>query len=102
MTTTLRQPEPPAAAAVAFDFDGTLTWRDSFIAFLIWRAGPASFALGAASLAPAALAYALWRDRGRFKAAAARRVMKGVPRAEIENQAMRFCDQRFDKLMRPD
>jgi phosphatidylglycerophosphatase C len=102
MTTTLRQPEAPRPAVAAFDFDGTLTWRDSFIAFLSWRAGPAGFAFGAASLAPAALAYGLWRDRGRFKEAAARRFMKGAPRAEIEDQAARFCEQRFDKLIRPD
>ena len=31
--------QPPTAPIVAFDFDGTLTVRDSFTAFLKWRAG---------------------------------------------------------------
>ena len=60
------------SSIVAFDFDGTLTVRDSFIAFLKWRAGPGRWALGLLRLAPAALAYVFHRDRGRIKAAAAR------------------------------
>ena len=31
---------------VAFDFDGTLTCRDSFLAFLAWRAGAGRYAAG--------------------------------------------------------
>ena len=35
----VRQPPRKDQAIVAFDFDGTLTVRDSFTAFLRWRAG---------------------------------------------------------------
>ena len=34
-----RQTQGPFRPIVAFDFDGTLTSRDSFVAFLQWRAG---------------------------------------------------------------
>ena len=74
-------PEPlDAPAIVAFDFDGTLTVRDSFTEFLKWRAGPARYAAGMAKLAPDALSYLLHRDRGRIKAAAVKEFLSGVHR----------------------
>ena len=36
----LRQSDAAGRPIVAFDFDGTLTIRDSFTEFLRWRAGP--------------------------------------------------------------
>ena len=48
-----RQPHRPGQPIVAFDFDGTLTVRDSFTAFLRWRAGPGGWALGLVKMAPA-------------------------------------------------
>ena len=60
----LDAPESPAAPpVVAFDFDGTLTTRDSFMAFLRWRVSPLRFALGLVRLAPASVAYLVHRDR---------------------------------------
>ena len=53
---------------VAFDFDGTLTVRDSFTAFLRWRVGPIRYALGMAKLGFAALRYLI--DRGQTIASA--------------------------------
>ncbi len=53
------RPAEPFRPIVAFDFDGTLTWRDSFLAFLAWRAGPVRYALGMARLAPATLAFGI-------------------------------------------
>ena len=38
---------------VAFDFDGTLTIRDSFTEFLRWRAGPGGWRPSPPSCAPA-------------------------------------------------
>ena len=58
-----------APPVVAFDFDGTLTVRDSFIEFLKWRAGKRRYLIGSIRLIPAALAYLFHRDRGRIKAA---------------------------------
>lgn len=89
-------------AIVAFDFDGTLTIRDSFTEFLRWRAGRGGWALGLVRLAPAVATYAHDRDRGRIKAASVREFLKGVPRAELEAEAGRFADRVWDSFMRPD
>jgi len=87
---------------VAFDFDGTLTVRDSFTAFLKWRAGPLRHASGMAKLAPAALRYLFDRDRGRIKAAAAREFLGGLPAAELEALAEAFAAEQSAALLRPD
>jgi phosphatidylglycerophosphatase C len=87
---------------VAFDFDGTLTVRDSYTAFLKWRAGPKRYAWGMIRLIPAALAYLLHRDRGRIKAAATREYLRDVPRETLEADARRFAEQFSRSLLRPD
>ena len=89
-----RQSRPLAA----FDFDGTLTVRDSFNAFLRWRSGRARFA----RLIPAGLAYASHRDRGRIKAAAVRTFLAGLSREELEDSAETFAAETWSRLMRPD
>ena len=53
-------------AIVAFDFDGTLTVRDSFTGFLRWRAGGRGWLKGLARLTPDVAAYMADRDRGRL------------------------------------
>jgi phosphatidylglycerophosphatase C len=87
---------------VAFDFDGTLTTRDSYTAFLAWRSGPLDYAKGLVSLAPAGLAYVLKPDRGRIKAAATRRFLAGVALSDLEAEARRFAQARARTLFRPD
>lgn len=87
---------------VAFDFDGTLTIRDSFTEFLRWRAGAGGWALGLVKLAPAVAVYARDRDRGRVKAASVKEFLKGVPRAELESEAEAFADAVWSQFMRPD
>lgn len=87
---------------VAFDFDGTLTTRDSFTAFLRWRAGPGGYLWGLARLLPALAAYAAHRNRGRLKAAAVRVFLRGVPEAELTAAARRFADDTAPILLRPD
>lgn len=87
---------------VAFDFDGTLTIKDSFTAFLKWRAGPLRYAFGLVMLAPSALAYLVHRDRGRIKAAATREFLRGVTRERLEADAKAFAEKVFARLFRPD
>ncbi|MGZ6048748.1 MAG: HAD-IB family hydrolase [Phenylobacterium sp.] len=87
---------------VAFDFDGTLTIRDSYTTFLKWRAGPKRYAAGIVRLIPAALAYLIHRDRGRIKAAATREYLRGVPRETLEADARRYAEQFSRSLLRPD
>jgi phosphatidylglycerophosphatase C len=98
---TAATPSPPRPV-VAFDFDGTLTVRDSFMAFLKWRAGRGRWALGLLRLAPASLAYLVHRDRGRIKAAAVREFLKGTPRDRLEAEARAFAEGQSRRLLRPD
>ena len=104
MVETLFNRQQPAGAApvAAFDFDGTLTTQDSFLAFVAWRAGPARFAIGLATLAPAALGYLIGRDRGRLKAALVRRFLKGARRAALEADAEAFAERHASGLLRDD
>lgn len=97
----VRQPAP-GQQVVAFDFDGTMTIRDSFTAFLRWRAGPGGWFLGLARMAPALADYARHRDRGRIKAASVKEFLGGVTRETLEADARRFADQAWDRFMRPD
>jgi phosphatidylglycerophosphatase C len=101
-----RQSAAPETVAgrpiVAFDFDGTLTIRDSFTEFLRWRAGPGGWALGLVRMAPALAAYARDRDRGRIKAASVKEFLRGVDCETLEADAERFSDHVWNRFMRPD
>lgn len=99
---SFRQSAPEGRPIVAFDFDGTLTIRDSFTAFLRWRAGAAGWAIGLAKMAPALAAYISDRDRGRIKAASVREFLHGLERTVLEAEAERYADQVWDRFMRPD
>jgi phosphatidylglycerophosphatase C len=101
-TAGFRQSDDPSRPIVAFDFDGTLTVRDSFTQFLRWRAGARGWALGLARMSKATVAYARERDRGAIKAASVKVFLKGVTRNELEADAARFADAYWDKFMRPD
>ena len=92
----------PDKALVAFDFDGTLTVRDSFMAFLAWRSGAPRFLLGMIQLIPAALAYLIHRDRGLIKMAAVRIFLGGLDRKTLEASADAFARAAAGKLFRPD
>jgi phosphatidylglycerophosphatase C len=88
---------------VAFDFDGTLSWRDCFIAFLAWRSRPLSYAVGLIRLAPAAIAYLFDRDRGRLKAAAVGIYLRGISREELVAECEAFARSPLGRRMvRPD
>lgn len=102
-----RRQSPPesgqaGAPIVAFDFDGTLTVRDSFTQFLRWKAGPGGWALGLVKLAPALAAYGRHRDRGRIKAASVKEFLAGETRERLEAEAERFAEIMWPRLMRPD
>jgi phosphatidylglycerophosphatase C len=101
-TPGVRQSPAPGQAIVAFDFDGTLTVRDSFTTFLRKRAGRRGWAMGLVKLAPATAAYARDRDRGAIKAAAVKEFLRGVSRAELAADAEAYAARAWRKLMRPD
>ena len=90
------------AGVVAFDFDGTLTVRDSFTAFLKWRVSRPRYLLGMIRLIPASLSYLGHRNRGRIKAAAVREFLKGLTRDQLEAEARAFAEAEAPHLLRPD
>ena len=98
----IHQPPRKDQAIVAFDFDGTLTVRDSFTQFLRWRAGAGGWFLGLSRMAPDLAAYAGHRDRGKLKAASVREFLKGTPRAQLEADAEAFAGQVWPGFMRYD
>lgn len=87
---------------VAYDFDGTITSRDSFMAFLRWRTSFARYAKGLIRLLPSALLYLFNQDRGRLKAAAVKEFLAGMTREALEAEALAFCEDQASNLMRPD
>ena len=87
---------------VAFDFDGTLTVRDSFTDFLRWRIAPARHLARLVRLTPAALTYLRHRDRGRIKAAAVRTHLRGLAREQLAREAEAYAAAVWDRMMRPD
>jgi phosphatidylglycerophosphatase C len=97
-----RQPLNEGQPIVAFDFDGTLTIRDSFTAFLKWRAGPVGWIRGLASMVPDLALYLFDRNRGRIKAASVRVFLKGMTREALSQDAQRYADEIWSHFMRPD
>lgn len=91
-----------ARPVVAFDFDGTLTVKDSFTAFLAWKTRPLRYIRGLLALVPATLVYLADRDRGRIKAAAAREFLGGMTREELKAAAEAYCRARWAQMIRPD
>ncbi len=87
---------------IAFDFDGTLTTKDSFLAFLRWRSGLIGYGFGMVSLLPAAVNYLFHRDRGRLKATAARQFLAGVKKEDLERDAAAYASEVNWSIFRPD
>jgi phosphatidylglycerophosphatase C len=92
-------PAPPLAA---FDFDGTLTVRDSFRAFLAWRFDTLRLTWGLLRLTPAFLRYARNQDRGELKASLVAEFLGARSIVELEADAERFADTEAHNLFRPD
>lgn len=98
----IRQSPMPGQPVVAFDFDGTLTVRDSFTAFLKWKVGSERWRAGLLAMAPQLAAYALDRDRQKLKEAAVRRFLPYMGALALGIEAEQFARERWDTLMRPD
>ena len=90
------------APIVAFDFDGTLTTHDSFVAFLRWRLGAWGWLRLLVRLIPSLAVYALLHDRERLKSACIRLALGGTPFDVLAQQADQFAAEHFATLMRPD
>ncbi|MBW8815918.1 MAG: HAD-IB family hydrolase [Caulobacterales bacterium] len=95
-------PADVEAPIVAFDFDGTMTVRDSYTAFLVWRTPKLKLLLAGIRLIPAYASYLFHRDRGRIKQAATKVLLGGVGRERLEGEARRFAELHSRSLLRPD
>jgi phosphatidylglycerophosphatase C len=85
-----------------FDFDGTITTKDTLVPFLYFSFPFVSFSLKMLSLIPYGLLY-LFRiiDNSQMKTACLTRFLKGLSLGEIEQKAEEFALKELDKLVRP-
>ncbi len=94
---------PSVTRLSAFDFDGTLSWTDSFSLFLVYVAGRRGFARHMAELSPflvAALAGGAARDRAKAKTCEA--FFAGHRVAEIEAKGAAFARDILPLILRRD
>ena len=100
MTNTPPNPTPRPLAA--FDFDGTLTYKDSLTAFLFDECGFLRVATTFAFSPDLWLHYALTRDRGVLKSRLLYKLLGPITRAKLEGKVARFISGRGIALFRPD
>jgi len=85
-----------------FDFDGTITTRDSFLLFLRHLDGAWAFGRRFARLAPRVAAYLAGRyPNHRLKEDALHLFLRHRRRAEVEEAAARFCRDVLPGVVRP-
>lgn len=87
---------------VVFDFDGTITTRDTFALFLRYYAGTLRWALNILLLLPVFCAYGVRLvDRNAVKAHVIRRFFKGAAENDVNERARRFAQDVIPSLIRP-
>lgn len=85
-----------------FDFDGTITTRDTFALFLRYYAGPIRWGFKIAQLLPTFAAYKLGRiDRHAVKKAVINRFFAGELFVDVEARAKQFATEVIPNLIRP-
>lgn len=96
---SLRTPSKPVLSV--FDFDGTLTYRDSFTLFLRVKLGFPRFIAGMAGLAIPATQHLLGiKNRDELKEDLIRNFLTGFSVAELGHLSDDFCHHYWPKLMR--
>ncbi len=96
-----RQPGALPVLSV-FDFDGTLTYRDSFVPFLLHAFGGRIFAAKMLRMALPSLSYLCGKlSRDELKATLISVFLTGTPVAWLEEQASAYCTAKWQRLMRP-
>lgn len=85
-----------------FDFDGTLTWRDSFVPFLRYAFGNYYFArkLMRTSFSGVHYLYGAM-ERDKMKARLIHNFLKGADPEWVQQKAQGFCDAYWQSMMRP-
>jgi len=99
--------DPPSLQSLPtiaiFDFDGTLTDRDSFFPFLKMVVGSSRFWWGLFILSPILVGYALrlvpnWRAKETVLAY----FLSGLSEEQLQQLGQRFAAQKISKLLRPE
>jgi len=87
---------------VAFDFDGTITTKDTFALFLRYWAGTPRWAFNILKLLPIFIAYSLkFISRDRVKVHVCRVFFKGADLKTLERRATQFATEVIPNLIRP-
>ncbi len=85
-----------------FDFDGTITTKDSFRHFLIFSHGQPRFAINLLLLAPTVVLFFLSLiSAQRAKELVIRRFYRGFPAAQFDELARQFVAKKIPDLLRP-
>jgi len=87
----------------AFDFDGTLTRRDTLLPFLLHTLGTATVARHALMLSPMLVAYALGRiSNGDAKERVFVRCLAGIPSDVLRRRSALFAERVLPGLINPE
>ena len=102
----ISQPSLQAAnqvrAIVVFDFDGTITTKDTFALFLRYYAGLPKWLLNITALMPTFIAYKLgFIDRHAVKKAVVKRFFKDHNAQVVDDRAAQFAKEVIPALIRP-
>lgn len=96
-------PSSPACDLALFDFDGTLTTRETFPDFMRFAVAPLRLMLGQVLLAPVVLGYRRGWVSGDFTRASVVQVgLRGVPAERLANQGEAFAHEVLPGLLRPE
>lgn len=101
MTDPKQLPEKQIVAA--FDFDGTLTYHDSLLPFLIFIAGPVNTFFVIARKIPLLLGFLFGCvSRQQVKEGILKSLIGGVPAKLIQEKGKEFAKQEIIKLLKPE
>lgn len=85
-----------------FDFDGTITTKDTFALFLKYYAGHARWALNIIRLLPVFIGYVInIVSRDSVKAHVIKRFFRNEPESRVDERAARFANDVIPALIRP-
>lgn len=94
---------PEKTVIAAFDFDGTLTYRDTLMPFLLHATGPAKFTRHLTGLTPTLAGYAVGLlSNHAAKETVLTRFFAGYSIQDFEQLADRFAANSLPRLIRPD
>ena len=102
-TVATKSSKTSAIELYVFDFDGTITTKDTFALFLRYFAGTGRWLLNLTLLLPVFIGYILkLTSRDDVKAHVIRRFFKNVSKNKLEQKAEQFAQNVIPELIRPE